>query len=127
MSPDNAHPIRHTTALPATTRNHRQRHSVTTSTAQAPTTMTPGRPTGTGMLAPGTMAAQWATLSTHHTSGPVKRISSCAAAGQHTPTVAAAVPSTVIGTITGAAARLATAATTLTRPEIPATKGAVTT
>ena len=93
----------------------------------APTTSTPGTPAGTGTVAPGTPAAQCATLNTHHSSGPVKRINSCAPAGHSTHNTAAALPSTVIGAITAATARLATAATRLNRPEIPATSGAVTT
>ena len=57
----------------------------------------------------------------------MKRINSCAPAGHNTHNAAAALPSTVIGATAAAAARLATTATRLTRPEIPATNGAVTT
>ena len=90
------------------------------------TSRTPGTPDGTGTLAAGTPAAQCAIRSTHHSSGPVNRISSCAAAGQNKHSAPAALPSTVIGAISAATARLAAAATTLTRPEMPAISGAVT-
>ncbi|CAG6857444.1 hypothetical protein PICSAR132_02426 [Mycobacterium avium subsp. paratuberculosis] len=91
-----------------------------------PTINVPAVPSGTGTVAPGTPAARWATPPTHHNSGPVKRISSRAPAGQIGHSAAAAVPSTVIGAITAATSRFAAAATTLNRPEMAATKGAVT-
>src|SRR6185312_292859 len=83
-------------------------------------------PSGTGTVAPGMPAAQRATPPTHHNSGPVKRISSRAAPGHTVQSAAAAVPSTVIGAITAATTRLAAVATRLNRPEIAATRGAVT-
>jgi hypothetical protein len=112
------------TAIPA--RNHRHRHSTTVSSAAAPTASTPEIPDGTGTLAPGTLAAQCAIRNNHHISGPVNRISSCAPAGQNRHSPPAALPSTVIGAISAATARLAAAATRLTRPEMPAISGAVT-
>ncbi|CNV98174.1 Uncharacterised protein [Mycobacterium tuberculosis] len=56
----------------------------------------------------------------------MNRISTCAPAGHGTTSTAATLPSTVIGAITAATARLATTATRLTRPEMAATSGAVT-
>ena len=49
-----------------------------------------------------------------------------APAGHNSHNAAAALPSTVIGATATAAARLATTATRLSRPEIPAISGAVT-
>ena len=74
----------------------------------------------------GIFAAQCAIRNNHHSSGPVNRISSCAPDGQNRHSAAAAVPSTVIGAISAATARLAAADTRLTRPEMPAISGAVT-
>ncbi len=116
-----------TAASPVAARNHRHRHSTTTSSAVAPTSTTPGRPAGTATVAPGIPAAQCATRNTHQSSGPVNRINNCATAGHSRHTTAAALPNTVIGAITAATARLASAPTKLTRPEMPATSGTVTT
>ena len=69
-------------------------------------------------------AAPRATLSSHHNSGPVNRINNCAPEGHSGHSAAAAVPTTVIGRITAATARLATTDTTLKVPDIPATSGA---
>ena len=63
-------------------RTHRHRHSATADAAAAATVSTPSSPDGTGTDDPGTPAAQCATRSSHHSSGPVNRISSCAPAGQ---------------------------------------------
>src|ERR1700722_10852034 len=112
-------------------RNQGRRHSSmasrSSSTVAQPTSSTPATPSGTGTVAAGTSAADRATPNTHQTSGPVKRINSWAPASHTTHNTAAALPSTVIGAISGATARLAAAATRLTRPEMPATSGAVTT
>ena len=105
---------------------HRHRHATTAATPPTATHTTPSRPDGTPTDAPGTPAAHRATRSSHHNSGPVNRISSCAPAGHSGHSAAAAVPTTVIGGITAATARLATTATTLNVPDIPATSGAVT-
>ena len=56
----------------------------------------------------------------------MNRISRCAPAGQNKHSAAAALPSTVIGAISAATAKLAAAATRLSRPEMPAISGAVT-
>ena len=60
------------------------------------------RSDGTLIDAPGTPAAHRATRSSHHNSGPVNRISSCAPDGHSGFRAAAAVPTTVIGGITAA-------------------------
>ncbi len=78
------------------------------------------------MDAPVMPAAQCATRSSHHSSGPVNRMSNSAPDGHSGHSAAAAVPTTVIGGITAATARLAATETTLNVPDIPATRGAVT-
>src|SRR6201984_533763 len=100
--------------------------SRSSSTVAEPTSSTPATPSGAGTVAAGTCDDHRATPNTHHTSGPVKRINSWATASHTTHTTAAALPSTVSGAIAGATTRLAPAATRLTRPEMPATSGAVT-
>src|SRR6478609_6184155 len=107
-------------------RTHRHRQASTAAIPAAATHTTPSRPDGTPTDAPGTPAAHRATRSSHHNSGPVNRISSCAPGGHSGHSAAAAVPTTVIGGITAATARLATTDTTLKVPDIPATSGAVT-
>ena len=61
-------------------------------------------------------AAQRAIFNSHHSSGPVNRISSWAPTGHSADSAAAAVPITVIGAITPATARFAATATTLNVP-----------
>ena len=78
------------TAIPA--RNHRHRHNTTASSPAVPTATTPENPDGTGRLAAGKLAAQCAIRNSHHSSGPVNRISNCAAAGQSGHSAAAACP-----------------------------------
>src|ERR1700712_3519344 len=112
--------------MPSPRRPHRHRQSTTELSAAAATTITPANPDGTGTAAPGRLAPQCATLSSHHVSGPVKRISSCPPPGQLVERIAAAVPITVIGGITTATTRFAATDTRLNVPEIPAISGAVT-
>ena len=80
----------------------------------AATVTTPGKRDGTGAVAHGIPPAQCATRNSHQSSGPVNRINISAACGQIGHSAAAAVPSTVIGAMTGVAARFATTATRLT-------------
>src|SRR5205807_7562697 len=105
---DNDQATRPTATTAIAARNHRHRHNTTANTVVAATSRTPGGPDGTGTLAAGTPAAQCAMCNTHHSSGPVNRISSCAAAGQNKHDAPAALPNTVIGAISGSTARLAT-------------------
>src|SRR5262249_24568957 len=123
---DTVHATRHAATTPVATRTHRHRHA---STAAIPATAMhtmPSRPDGTLMEDPGTPAAHRATRNSHHNSGAVTGIKSGAPDGHRRHGVAAAVPTTVIGEITAATARLATTDTTLKVPDIPATSGAAT-
>ena len=86
----------------------------------------PSQPEGTGTAAPGIAAQSSATRSSHHSSGPVSRISRAATAGSGTLSAAAAVPSIVMGGMTGVTARLAASPTRLSCPETAAMSGAVT-
>src|SRR3954454_4986338 len=125
-TPVTVHASRHSATAPAAMRTHRHRQASTAAIPPTATHTTPSRPDGTPTNAPGTPAAHRATRSSHHNSGPVNRISSCAPGGHSGHSAAAAVPTTVIGGITAATARLATTDTTLNVPDIPATSGAVT-
>src|SRR6185295_11441279 len=125
-TPDTVHASRHTSAATIPKRTHRQRHDTTSARQAAATVMTPSSPEGTESDPPGTAAAHRATCNNHHSSGPVNRISRSAPAGQSAHNAAAPVPTTVMGGITAATARLAATDTTLKVPDIPATSGAVT-
>ncbi len=83
-------------------RTHRHRHATTAAIPAAATHTTPSRPDGTPTEAPGTPAAHRATRSSHHNSGPVNRINSCAPDGHSGHSAAAVVPTTVIGGISSA-------------------------
>ena len=83
-------------------------------------------PEGTGTAAAGSAAPVSATRNSHHSSGPVNRMNNRAADGHTGHRAAAAVPSSVIGGMTTATARLASTPTKLSRPEMAATNGAVT-
>ena len=74
--PDTVHPSRHTATAHRAIRDLRHRDSTTTATQAAATVSAPSGPAGTGTDAPGTPAAQCATFNSHHSSGPVNRISS---------------------------------------------------
>ena len=98
--PASVHPNRHTAIAQTPKRAQRHRDSTTAATPAAPTVSAPAGPAGTGTDAPGIPAAQRATFNSHHSSGPVNRISSAAPAGHNADSAAAAVPITVIGAIT---------------------------
>ena len=89
-SPDTVHASRHNAAAPVAMRTHRHRHDSTAAIPAAATHTTPSRPDGTPTDAPGTPAAHRATRNSHHNSGPVNRISSCAPDGHSGHSAAAA-------------------------------------
>lgn len=72
-------------------------------------------------------AHQRATVTTHHSSGPVARTARAATGAAIGAAAAARVPTTVITGITGPAARFAAIPPTGTRPEKATTSGSVTT
>lgn len=124
--PADVHATTQTKHAPSTIRPHRHRHSTTAATPASVTHSTPAAPDGTGTAAPGAEAAASATRSSHHRAGPVNLITRPARSGAADANAAAPVPSTVIGGMTTATARLAATDTTLKDPDIAATSGAVT-
>ena len=68
----------------------RHRTSATAATVTAATVNAPSTPAGTGTDAPGSAAAQCATLHSHHNSGPVNRINISAPFGHSADSTAAA-------------------------------------